>query len=157
MEDNDNRGWWLCDKTNKGISSHGTHNTCLTANEKKMDNMVLVGRWDDDDNLSTWHFNTEIFFVSLALCEWNPPVLTVHIFHRIVELWCVLRCYQNKLLNTQLNCQWFAMPLHSYDITVIRGRIVVKVLLELSSPHRCLSGKLWYLQHNCVGDTIVYH
>ena len=22
---------------------------------------------------------------------------------------------------------------------------------------RCLSGKLWYLQHNCVGDTIVYH
>ena len=21
----------------------------------------------------------------------------------------------------------------------------------------CLSGKLWYLQHNCVGDTIVYH
>ena len=24
--------------------------------------------------------------------------------------------------------------------------------------HGCwLSGKLWYLQHNCVGDTIVYH
>ena len=22
---------------------------------------------------------------------------------------------------------------------------------------RWLSGKLWYLQHNCVGDTIVYH
>ena len=22
---------------------------------------------------------------------------------------------------------------------------------------RCLSGKLWYLQHNCVGDNIVYH
>ena len=22
---------------------------------------------------------------------------------------------------------------------------------------RCISGKLWYLQHNCVGDTIVYH
>ena len=22
---------------------------------------------------------------------------------------------------------------------------------------RCLSGKLWYLQHNHVGDTIVYH
>ena len=21
----------------------------------------------------------------------------------------------------------------------------------------CLCGKLWYLQHNCVGDTIVYH
>ena len=24
-------------------------------------------------------------------------------------------------------------------------------------PHHCLSGTLWYLQHNCVGDTIVYH
>ena len=24
-------------------------------------------------------------------------------------------------------------------------------------PYSCLSGKLWYLQHNCVGDTIVYH
>ena len=23
--------------------------------------------------------------------------------------------------------------------------------------YHCLSGKLWYLQHNCVGDTIVYH
>ena len=23
--------------------------------------------------------------------------------------------------------------------------------------YRWLSGKLWYLQHNCVGDTIVYH
>ena len=22
---------------------------------------------------------------------------------------------------------------------------------------RWFSGKLWYLQHNCVGDTIVYH
>ena len=21
----------------------------------------------------------------------------------------------------------------------------------------CLTGKIWYLQHNCVGDTIVYH
>ena len=24
-------------------------------------------------------------------------------------------------------------------------------------PHHCLSGKLWYLQHNCVGDNLVYH
>ena len=23
--------------------------------------------------------------------------------------------------------------------------------------YRCLSGKLWYLQHNCVWDTIIYH
>ena len=23
--------------------------------------------------------------------------------------------------------------------------------------YRCVSGKLWYLQHYCVGDTIVYH
>ena len=23
--------------------------------------------------------------------------------------------------------------------------------------YRCLNDKLWYLQHNCVGDTIVYH
>ena len=23
--------------------------------------------------------------------------------------------------------------------------------------YRWLSGKLWYLQHNCVEDTIVYH
>ena len=23
--------------------------------------------------------------------------------------------------------------------------------------YRCLGGKLWYLQHNCVGDTTVYH
>ena len=32
---------------------------------------------------------------------------------------------------------------HSKDKTVI--------------PSCCVSGKLWYLQHNCVGDTIVYH
>ena len=25
------------------------------------------------------------------------------------------------------------------------------------TSHRCLSGKLWYLQHHCVGDTTVYH
>ena len=22
---------------------------------------------------------------------------------------------------------------------------------------RCLSGKLWHLRHNCVGDTTAYH
>ena len=27
----------------------------------------------------------------------------------------------------------------------------------LNILYRCLSGKLWYLQHNCVRDTIVYH
>ena len=26
-----------------------------------------------------------------------------------------------------------------------------------SMTYHWLSGKLWYLQHNCVGDTIVYH
>ena len=29
--------------------------------------------------------------------------------------------------------------------------------IHVMSSYRCLSGKLWYLQHNCVGDTIVYH
>ena len=28
---------------------------------------------------------------------------------------------------------------------------------QMTKPHRWLSGKLWYLQHSCVGDTIVYH
>ena len=27
----------------------------------------------------------------------------------------------------------------------------------IRASSRWLSGKLWYLQHNCVGDTIVYH
>ena len=29
--------------------------------------------------------------------------------------------------------------------------------IYLAELYRCLSGKLWYLQHQCVGDTIVYH
>ena len=28
---------------------------------------------------------------------------------------------------------------------------------DLGLQYRCLSGKLWYVQHKCVGDTIVYH
>ena len=27
----------------------------------------------------------------------------------------------------------------------------------MTPPSYCLNGELWYLQHNCVGDTIVYH
>ena len=30
-------------------------------------------------------------------------------------------------------------------------------MTHLPLPYTSLSGKLWYLQHNCVGDTIVYH
>ena len=36
------------------------------------------------------------------------------------------------------------------------GSQSVKKTLHITS-HRWLSGELWYLQHNCVGDTIVYH
>ena len=31
------------------------------------------------------------------------------------------------------------------------------IQMDLNTSNHCLSGKLWYLQHNCVGDTIVYH
>ena len=30
-------------------------------------------------------------------------------------------------------------------------------IISNANSYRCLSGKLWYLLHNCVGDTIVYH
>ena len=30
-------------------------------------------------------------------------------------------------------------------------------MCTMSTIHCCHSGKLWYLQHNCVGDIIVYH
>ena len=41
---------------------------------------------------------------------------------------------------------------------------IVRVAMANTEPmsdykliNHCFSGKLWYLQHNCVGDTIVYH
>ena len=39
-----------------------------------------------------------------------------------------------------------------YDIRVFSNDGTMKVRLFCR-----LSGKLWYLQHNCVGDTVVYH
>ena len=30
-------------------------------------------------------------------------------------------------------------------------------MAQLSTAYYCFSGKLWYLQHICVGDVIVYH
>ena len=35
---------------------------------------------------------------------------------------------------------------HTYHKSILQCRIF-----------RCFSGKIWYLQHHCVGDTIVYH
>ena len=34
--------------------------------------------------------------------------------------------------------------------------IPLERICSLPVRYRCLNGKLWYLQHNCVGDTIVY-
>ena len=35
--------------------------------------------------------------------------------------------------------------------------LVVNYGISITIKNCWLSGKLWYLQHNCVGDTIVYH
>ena len=33
----------------------------------------------------------------------------------------------------------------------------IKLIMRPKGTYLCLNGKPWYLQHNCVGDTIVYH
>ena len=56
-------------------------------------------------------------------------------------------CHKTKT-NISLNSRPQMWPL---DLTLnFQGQI--QNLL-----YRCVSGKLWYLQHYCVGDTIVYH
>ena len=45
-------------------------------------------------------------------------------------------------------------PHSSVSIHCMVLRVAV---LQCGAIIRCLSGKLWYLQHNCVGDAIVYH
>ena len=39
----------------------------------------------------------------------------------------------------------------------VSTRKIKDICCHLSILDRWFSGKLWYLQHNCVGDTIVYH
>ena len=37
------------------------------------------------------------------------------------------------------------------------GWFIIQSSKRVWASYRCRSGKLWYLQHSCVGDTIVYH
>ena len=50
-------------------------------------------------------------------------------------------------------------PASVTDALVFRAKhmifIVFKYTLEVMACW--FSGKLWYLQHNCIGDTVVYH
>ena len=58
-----------------------------------------------------------------------------------------------KALELRLSC---TKPIDMKAIEIVIEWIVV--IGEMGSrTYRWLSGKLWYLQHSCVGDTIVYH
>ena len=67
-------------------------------------------------------------------------------------------------------CKWVEMGQNWVGIHLILARFwlimtcsgksevgrLASLLGYMSSP-RCLGGKLWYLPHNCIGDTIVHH
>ena len=38
-----------------------------------------------------------------------------------------------------------------------KSSLTLVILNTFHGTYRCLRSKLWYLQHNCIGDTIVYH
>ena len=58
---------------------------------------------------------------------------------------------------------WWAYIIMLVTDVLIWHQIINKHHADLSmlvvsqGSYCCISGKLWYLQHNCVGDTIVYH
>ena len=62
----------------------------------------------------------------------------------------------NKSLSNPILTQICDSVLHKW-IIFDSLRLNDCICFVMKSPFRCLSGKLWYLQHNCVGDTIVYH
>ena len=58
----------------------------------------------------------------------------------------------NELFGKQSSCLWFETPWRWCGVTVI-----CRASIKGHGTSRWLSCNLWYPQHNCVRDTIVYH
>ena len=71
--------------------------------------------------------------------------------HYLKQWWLVhRRIYESLALNELRHINWQK----SY---VWFTTSAVNTHYQHDNIIHCISGKLWYLQHSCVGDTIVYH
>ena len=61
--------------------------------------------------------------------------------------------FHNRVDNNDLPC----IPWIIHVVHVLLCCVVPWYQSISSTSYQCLSAKLWYLQHICVGDTIVYH
>ena len=60
-----------------------------------------------------------------------------------------------QVMSSTEQTETFTRAIHEY-IYVFLGRTVIDDMMLLWCSNHCLSGKLWYLQHICVEDTIIY-
>ena len=92
-------------------------------------------------------------------------LLQIHL-HYLLNTW--LKRIRQRQLQDKMRNIWVLEfgATYIWDFTVHVSLIHV-VINHFLGPHgiiqyhhgtcHCLSGKLWYLQHNCVGDTFVFH
>ena len=70
-------------------------------------------------------------------------------------------CYNEKQVSIVffmlITITWVFILFQSYQAISQRIYSPVLKVCHFELLHEWLSGKLWYLQHICVGDTIVYH
>ena len=91
-----------------------------------------------------WHFKGTL---------WNSTqnILSIH--------WKIWFLYNNEILRALRFKSSYAFLKRPPGPCFPQGRILSTWVLRNDSKYKycCLSSKLWYLQHNCVGDTIVYY
>ena len=104
-----------------------------------------------------WRHKIETFSALLAICAGNSPVPrefpTQRPVTRSFDVYFDLR--PNKLSK---QCWGWYFETQSCSLWRHRnGSSHLSLFTARKMTNRCLSGKLWYLQHKCVGDIIVYH
>ena len=94
--------------------------------------------------LSVWRRSTE--FIHFNKAWYWPSSLRKFITYEWRDIYKCIHIYNISLYSQ--NSFW-------YDVTYIHSE--KQPPFPWWSIYCSLNGKLWYLQHSCVGDTIVYH
>ena len=86
-------------------------------------------------------------------------------FHFVASIKLYMLCltlstlYFSTLILHRRSLDTFFIVKSTFEGHISMGYIIVEgcVVIFLHRSYRCFGGKLWYLQHTCAGDTIVYH
>ena len=128
--------WYVCLQLGSGTRFTKHLWACSWNLMKILSALVMILMIKSDHNCGTCHDISAVLFWSLFFKQ-----------------------QQHKLLDYELINSLKFFEMDAYFRLCLR--FVLKrsssVEQDIATSCRCLSGKLWYLQHNCVGDTIVYH